>query len=316
MEDRLTLVTGFFDCGRGTHTYQKRTPEEYLKYFEFWAGMQNPVILFGDAQITQAAYAIRKKRGRAAQTRVVVIEDPIACAPEVYAAMERVEKQGDYKNWRERPNDISNEARYDYVLFMKFWMMRYAAEHWPESGTLVWMDLGFNHGGACYVKPEEFDFLWKHSFSPDKVHLFALKDMEEERGYLKLMCMTDSVMGCPIASSTGKAAMLYEKIRECVLVLAALDLLDDDQMWLTMACKRWPEDFALHRSDWFMPIKENGGEHLTVKRTAASGRVTDVIKRRGVLGAMRAAYIKAVHHMSAERYDYWKRLKTVLGNYS
>jgi hypothetical protein len=64
-----------------------------------------------------------------------------------------------------------------------------------------------------------------------------------------------------------------------------------------------------------MPIKENGGEHLTVKGAAAPKRVTDFVKRRGVFGTMRYIYIKAVHHMSVERYDYWKRLKTVIGNY-
>jgi protein YibB len=286
-----------------------------LKYFEFWARIQNKVIIFGDADITEKAYEIRKKFNRAEMTELVVVENPIDCAPDVYAAMERVEKQEDYNSWRERPTDISNEALYNYVMFLKFWMMRYVADTYPDSGTLVWLDFGFNHGGDCYVNPEEFDFLWKHTFAPDKVHLFALKDINEERGYLKLMCMTDAIMGATFICNSKKTGNLYDNIRECVLALASLDIIDDDQMWLTMAAKRWPEMFEIHLSNWFMPIKENGGQHLSIRDTNTEKSVVDFLKRRGFWGTIRYIYIKTIHRMSVERYDYWKRLKMLLRKY-
>lgn len=312
---KITLVTGFFDCKRELNTRQSRSREDYIRYFEFWARMQNYLVIFGDKDITQRAYEIRKKYGREKQTQTVVIDDPAACDPEIFNAMEKIEHRGEFKKWRERDYDISNEALYNYIMFMKFWMMRYTAIYFPDAEMLAWMDFGFNHGGDCYIEPAEFDYLWRYEFEKDKVHIFTLREPAEELGFLKLMCMTDGIMGCPFLCHCKRTAELYEKIRECILALASLDMMDDDQMWLTMAEKRWPELFETYISDWFMPLKEYGAPHLSVREPGGKNRIMEFLRRRGFFGTLEYLYVKIIHRMNIERYHYWKRLKTIIKNY-
>lgn len=44
-----------------------------------------------------------------------------------------------------------------------------------------------------------------------------------------------------------------------------LDAIDDDQQLLAMAYKDTPEIFKIHKSEWFLPLKEFGGVHLTCR---------------------------------------------------
>ena len=61
-----------------------------------------------------------------------------------------------------------------------------------------------------------------------------------------------------------------------------------------MAYRERPDIFEIHKSDWFMPLKEHGGYHLTTKikqshnttllskikmRIAANGRHSEFSKR-------------------------------------
>ena len=42
----ITIVSAFFDCGRGNLDYQTRKNEKYIEYFKFWARIKNPLIIY------------------------------------------------------------------------------------------------------------------------------------------------------------------------------------------------------------------------------------------------------------------------------
>ena len=44
-----------------------------------------------------------------------------------------------------------------------------------------------------------------------------------------------------------------------------IGLMDDDQLIIMMAYRKKKDIFMLHKSNWFMPLKENGASHLSVK---------------------------------------------------
>lgn len=314
----IVLVTGFFNCKRENHEKQKRSDEQYLQYFEFWAGMKNNLVIFGNKEITSKAFDIRKKKGLENRTTVVVVDDVVSCDKKVYDAMKSVEARGEYKKWRARECDISNEALYDYVTFMKFWMMKYVADtyYYSDDVMLAWIDFGFNHGGVCYYDTNDFNFEWRYAFDKEKVHLFARKRPEDEVGFLKLMCMTDGVMAGTILCSCKKTGVLYDKIKDCILAMSALDLMDDEQMVLTMAYKRWPEFFEIHKSDWFMAIKENGGAHMKIQKKTSKKTLLDFYKSHGVFGIFKYLYVRIFHNMSVEKYQHWKRLKKLIKEYN
>lgn len=314
-EKKITLVTGFFNCKREVNENQRRSDNEYLNYFEFWARIQNNLIVFGNKEITQKAYDIRKKFGRENQTKIVIIEDPTECDYKIYEAMKKIENRGEFKKWRIRDYDISNEALYNHVMFMKIWAIKYVAENFPETEMLAWIDFGFNHGGKCYTNCEEFDYLWDYKFDENKVHLFALRNPENELGYLKLMCMTDGIMGAPFLCHSAKARKLYECIKTCIFALASLDVIDDDQMWLTMAYKWWPDMFEIHECDWFMALKEFGSPHLTTQTISNEKNIMKFIKLKGIKGVIKYSYVKLIYKMSVEKYDYWKRMRELIRDY-
>lgn len=314
-DNKITLVTGFFNCKRDTNENQRRSDEEYLKYFEFWARIQNDLIIFGNRNITQKAYEIRKKFGRENQTKIVVIEDPKQCDPEIYQAMKKIEDRGEFKKWRIRDYDISNEALYNHVMFMKIWAINYVAKAFPQIGMLAWIDFGFNHGGKCYTNCEEFDYLWMHEFNKDKVHLFALRNPNSELGYLKLMCMTDGIMGAPFLCHSTKAKKFYECVKMCIFALASLDVIDDDQMWFTMAYKWWPNMFEIHKADWFMALKDFGAPHLTVRPISNKKNIVEFFRNKKFKGVLKYIYVKLLYKMNVEKYDYWKRLQVLIRNY-
>jgi len=72
-------------------------------------------------------------------------------------------------------------------------------------------------------------------------------------------------MGSPFICSTNNIDELFGDVKEAIKWLSSLDLIDDDQMWLAMINKMKPSFFEIHISNWSMPIKEYGGEHLSVK---------------------------------------------------
>jgi Bacterial protein of unknown function (HtrL_YibB). len=150
--DKITIVTGFFDCGRGEYKNQERSNDKYFNYFDFWARIQNDVVIFGSDEVTKRALDIRRKYGREKQTRIVVINNPIDCAPEIYDYMRKVENTKEFKNFRIRPDDISNSALYDYIMFLKFWMLKYVADNYDHVGNMAWLDFGYNHGGDCFIE--------------------------------------------------------------------------------------------------------------------------------------------------------------------
>lgn len=316
MDDKITIVTGFFDCNRGQHKNQARSNDKYFKYFEFWARIQNDVIIFGNKETVERALEIRKKFGREESTRTVIVEDLTLIEKDLYNKMREIEECGIFKNLRIRDYDISNEALYDYVMFLKFWMIKEAARLFPDSNTMAWIDLGFNHGGDCYTNPEDFDFLWKYKFDSNKIHLFLKKPVDKELGCMKMMLMTDSIMGSPFFSTVNLAGDLYEKIKDCMEALISLSTIDDDQMLMMMACKRWPELFELHYSDWFMPLKEYGGEHLTVRiKNKQKKTIKEFIKDKSLKQIFQYLYARFFMKTSLEKYLYIKRLKKEIIKY-
>ena len=57
----LTIVTGFFDCGRGKHQEQARSNQKYLDFFRKWARIQNKLIVYTTKEFEKEILAERNK---------------------------------------------------------------------------------------------------------------------------------------------------------------------------------------------------------------------------------------------------------------
>ena len=72
-------------------------------------------------------------------------------------------------------------------------------------------------------------------------------------------------MGPIIIAPTHKCSELWNLVYKAMEALLMLDCIDDDQQLLLMAVREKPELFDINQSEWFLPLKECGGEHLTIK---------------------------------------------------
>lgn len=263
----ITLITAFFDIGRGDIENQslRRSDEEYFTYFEHWARMQNMLIVYTEGRYVDSVIQIRKKFGLEDRTKVVAIDNIFEMEPDLFHKMCRIEQNSQFKKFRYFENAYSNTARYTYIMLMKYWCMKDSCEKdLVRTETVAWIDFGFDHGGNAYLKSNEFSFLWEYNFS-EKINLFCLNNPDEMLGVDSLQLQCDCVMGALLCLPCSMTKTLWVLVRESMESLVSLDCIDDDQQLLLMSYKRQSELFEIHISNWFMPLKEYGGEHLTVK---------------------------------------------------
>ncbi len=121
---------------------------------------------------------------------------------------------------------------------------------------------------------------------------------------LQLQYLSDCIMGGVFIVSSKYAEELWNLVRAAMIALVSLDCIDDDQQLLLMAYRMNPEIFEVHISNWFLPLKEYGGNHLTITDAFANpGRekqVSIVNRVRGKLGVIkkRLKYCKRIYDIS------------------
>ena len=264
--NEITIVTAFFDIGRKEFALYPRTNNEYLEYFEKWARMKNNLIVYTEKKMVEPVKKIRKKFGLLEKTKVIEIENVKTIEPEIYKRMVEVSKNEYFLNFRFIKNATSNNAYYDYIMLLKYWFLQDAVQYVDKKCQMMaWLDFGFNHGGKLYTNFEEFAFNWKTELSTKKIHMFCLKEIEDKPIFHTVQYLTDNLMGAPIISPVALCEELWYLVRRAINSLLDVGFIDDDQLLLTMAYRINPELFELHISDWFLPLKEYGGSHLTTK---------------------------------------------------
>lgn len=279
----ITLVTAFFDIGRGNleNKFLQRSTEKYFSYFKHWARMKNDLVVYTETRFMEDILKIRKEYGLEDYTKVIGIDSIFEVQADVYHRMCQIEKREDFRKYRYYENAYSNIAKYDYIMLMKYWVLADTEKKGLiNTDMMAWIDFGFDHGGKLFPNHEEFSFQLSYSFSK-KIHLFALYHPDELSGADSLQLLCDCIMGAPLYVPTDMAEPFWKLILNNMQALLNLDCIDDDQQLLLMAYKENPKWFEIHISDWFLPLKEYGGEHLTVRAK------TNVRERAKLVGKFR-----------------------------
>ncbi|MBR2402293.1 MAG: hypothetical protein IKB01_05975 [Lachnospiraceae bacterium] len=270
MKSTITIVTGFFYIGREKTAKADlaRSTQQYFDYFEQWAKMRNKLVVYTEPEFVEQVYQIREKFGLREKTIVIPVENVFAIEQELFDKMQKVSDNQEFRNYRFYVNAMSNDAKYDYVMMMKYWCLQDAAKRNLIEDMAAWLDFGFNHGGEYFINPDEFDYLWEYDFSK-KIHCFAFSDPQQVLGVKNMQLQRDCMMGAPIVLPKDLCDEFWALVKRAMESLLWIDCIDDDQQLVLMAIKQRPELFEVHYSDWFLPLKEYGGEHLTVKPKTA-----------------------------------------------
>lgn len=263
----ITIVTAFFDIGREKWKGFERDQNKYVDYFRFWARIKNKLVVYTDKITAEQVWKIRDEYGLKDRTQVVVIDNNTVLDEEVFQAIQRVVADKRFTDFRERPeNPESHSAQYNYVTYLKPYFVADAIKQNLIDGMIAWVDFGYNHGGEACVNPLEFDFLWEYDFSP-KIHIFATEEIDTMPVFDIVKKMRVYISGGIIVAPAFYWQELADLFRKSILHLTHFGLADADQTLLVMSYREKPELFAVHPiDDWFMVLKEFGGEHLTLKK--------------------------------------------------
>lgn len=298
---KITLISAFFDIGRAnfTNTEYTRTNEKYFEYFKFWARMKNDLVVYTDSNSSKYVRDIRNSFGLKDKTTIIEINNIYSILPNIYEKMCKVSQNEEFKMFRYYENAMSNRAPYDYVMLLKYWCMNDSVKRGLADDMLAWMDFGFNHGGKCYTNAEEFAFEWNYNFNR-KIQLFSLKPVDNISPIMTLQYLSDSIMGSLVIVPKEMCEDLWNSVLAAMEALLKLECIDDDQQLLLMTYKYNPELFELHISDWFMPLKEYGGEHLTIKeKEHVIERKYSIYKK--VCNKLKERFIKNPNKIFSER---------------
>lgn len=262
---KICLVTAFFNIGRENFKAIPRTDDTYLDNFKFWARIKNSLVIYTDRMTGEKVLNIRKSFGLEKETKIVVLDDIGTIEPDILAKMKEIRSNTWFERFRILPNATSNIPQYSYLMLLKTWFLADAVQNGYVDGTVAWIDFGFNHGGRLYNHPEDFDYLWEYDFSK-KIHLFYYEILDEKPVYEMVRRLCDSIMGCLYVLPAEYCQTLWELTKQSMEHLLSVGLYDDDQLLLLMAYRVKPELFEMHKSEWFLPLKEYGGSHLRTKK--------------------------------------------------
>ena len=195
--EEITLVTDFFDIGRGQDKNKdlRRTAQRYFDEFKRWARIQNTLVVYTDSDSAEIIKGIRAEYGLGEKTIIIQIDNLFELVPGLLPKLEKISHNKDFLNFRYLPEASSNNPKYDYLWMMKYYFMNDAYERGLLSENVVWMDFGFDHGGITYSDAEDYNFLWEYDFK-NKIHISCLHDPDSVIGLQSLQFQDDCVMGC------------------------------------------------------------------------------------------------------------------------
>ena len=191
----LTLVTAFFNIGRESFNVIPRSDSTYVDYFRRWARIRNRLVVYTFKGMDDIVRKIRVEYGLLEKTKIIVLDDIFQIEPNIIEEMEKLSKGYWFRRFRFYPNAVSNNPYYSYLMLLKNWFMKDAADRGLLTDMSVWIDFGFDHGGALYTNPEDWDFEWKYNFS-DNIHLFYHEELDEKPIFEIVHRLCDSIMGC------------------------------------------------------------------------------------------------------------------------
>ena len=260
------IVTAFWYVGRDKDCAIPRTNERYYQEFAAWARIQNRLVIYTDKISEAKIRNIRAEYSLIDKTDIIVIDNIYDVESDLYMRMERTEKAKRYKSFKYIEDAMSNNAEFDYAWLMKYWCMADVVDKKlvNEEDVIAWMDFGFNHLDNCFSNMEEFDFLWKLNKEIDKITLFSLSPIDNISSVENMQFLTDVIMGVFHLVPVKYAKELWTLVKKAIEGLIMLDCIDDDQQLLLMAYRFKPEIFNIEISDWFLPLKEYGANHLSI----------------------------------------------------
>ena len=256
----ITIVTAFFDIGRGEWSpdkglphYLQRTNETYLERFSHMAKLENDMVIFTSKEFSKQIEDLREGR----PTQIFTLDFPNSFK-KLREQVQKVQRDPQYQA-KINPMQVKNPEYWnaDYVLVnaLKSSFVSRSLDL-IKTDLIAWLDFGYCRSESTLNGVKN----WKYSFDKNKIHFFNIKEWTEGTYIQDVIANNDVHITGPCIVAGREMwpkleAMVYHSVNE----LIKNNLIDDDQTLLLMSYLMKPELFELHpvsNTDWFIVFKE------------------------------------------------------------
>jgi protein YibB len=256
----ITIVTAFFDIGRGDWTpdkglphYLHRTNKTYFDRFSHMAKLDNPMVVYTSKEFINDIKFIRQDR----PTEILALDFPNSFE-KLREEITKVQKDPRYQA-KINPMQVKNPEYWnaDYVLVnaLKSSFVNRSLDL-IKTDLIAWLDFGYCRSEETLNGVKK----WKYSFDKNKIHFFNIKEWKEGTYIQDVIANNDvHITGPCIVAGREMWPKLEAMVHHSVHELLKNNLIDDDQTLLLMSYLMKPELFELHpvsNSDWFIAFKE------------------------------------------------------------
>jgi protein YibB len=256
----ITIVTAFFDIGRGDWTpdkglphYLHRTTDTYMQRFGTMAKLENDMVVYTSPEFVDEITELRE--GRPTHILTVDFKNSFKILRDKISTVQKDSTYQSKINPRESRNPEYWSADYVVVNALKSSFVNRAKEH-ITTDLVAWMDFGYCREESTLNGVTH----WQYPFDKEKIHLFNIKDWKEGTFIEDVIFNNDVHMTGPcIIAGKDMWLQLEQLIHHSLNELFNTNLVDDDQTLLLMSYLLKPELFELHpvsKDDWFIIFKD------------------------------------------------------------
>ena len=261
----ITIITAFYNIKREDWGVESRTDEKYFEQFKYWARIKNNLVVYVEnEQHKRRVKEIREEFDLGEKTTIITTGPMKSIDEDLYMRMKAIAGNPiliDFHMANKNPEAWNVD--YNYITGIKGWFVKDAVDRGLVQEVAAWLDFGFGHGNYTYKDSKEFSFEWKYDF-PDNVSVYCMKELKDKPVFDIVRTGEVFFGGFMVVAAKHYWNEYWELMRNCIVALLEVGLMDDDQTILYMAYRLRPEFFHVEKTGWFTTLKEHGGEHLTL----------------------------------------------------
>lgn len=268
MPHEITVVTAFFDIGRGDWVgeisgraipdWQRRSTETYLDRFDKLARLRNQMVIFTEERFAGAVLDMRRRHGLAAQTTIMVCDDLLGETGRL-SSLYRAIKGAMTPQLHEFVHNPAYpefwNANYDLVTSLKPVFVCTAIDMGlVDHAQVAWIDFGYCRDDRRFdpAVPWRFD-------CRGQMNVFYVRKPDDRPIFDVIRSGHQYIQGCHLVGPAECWFRYRSLMDEALASLLACGLVHADEGTLLVAYRRMPEFFRTHAidpSDWFVVIRD------------------------------------------------------------
>lgn len=264
MPHEITVVTAFFDIGRGDWVgeisgraipdWQRRSTETYLDRFDKLARLRNQMVIFTEERFAGAVLDMRRRHGLAAQTTIMVCDDLLGETgrlSDFYKSIKRAMTPEFHQFVHNPAYPEFWNANYVLVTALKPVFVCTALDlGLIGNNQVAWIDFGYCRDDERFdpTVPWRFD-------CRGRMNIFYVRKPDNRPMFDIIRSGHQYIQGGHVVGPAKCWYRYRELMDEALASLLASGLVHADEPCLLMSYRRMPELFHIHAvdpSDWFV----------------------------------------------------------------